>query len=165
MSINKHKEICPIPFDQQPFNEYLNLKKNILFNWSTKNFRTFIIKLIIIFIYIICLGSSIYLSMVYYGNLRIKLSYIFYGIISAICIIEFILIRLYLGWSYVLKRLLNATVFYEESGWYDGQFWVKPANILIQDRLIGIYYIMPILEKIKVIFIFNSCFIYLSFIF
>ena len=30
---------------------------------------------------------------------------------------------------------MEATVPYEESGWYDGQVWIKPPEILIQDRL------------------------------
>ena len=57
--------------------------------------------------------------------------------------------RLYLGWSYVVKRLLSATVFYEESGWYDGQIWIKTAENLTRDRLIGIYQIIPFLKRIK----------------
>lgn len=61
----------------------------------------------------------------------------------------FILIRLYLGWSYVVKRLMSATVFYEESGWYDGQIWVKPSEILLKDRFIGLYEVFPLLNKIK----------------
>ena len=32
---------------------------------------------------------------------------------------------------------MEATVPYEESGWYDGQIWIKPPEILLQDRLIG----------------------------
>lgn len=33
------------------------------------------------------------------------------------------------GWSYVGDRLLSAVVPYEESGWYDGQMWVKPPEV------------------------------------
>ena len=29
---------------------------------------------------------------------------------------------------------MEATVPYEESGWYDGQIWIKPPEILLQDR-------------------------------
>ena len=38
---------------------------------------------------------------------------------------------------------MEATVPYEESGWYDGQIWIKPPEILLQDRLIGTYEIYP----------------------
>jgi len=33
------------------------------------------------------------------------------------------------GWSYVGDRLLSAVIPYEESGWYDGQMWVKPPEV------------------------------------
>jgi len=64
-------------------------------------------------------------------------------------ILILIFIRLYLGWSYIIKRLLSATVFYEESGWYDGQIWIKTAENLTRDRLIGLYQIIPFLNRIK----------------
>lgn len=35
------------------------------------------------------------------------------------------------GWSYVGDRLLSAVIPYEESGWYDGQMWVKPPEVRI----------------------------------
>jgi hypothetical protein len=35
------------------------------------------------------------------------------------------------GWSYVGDRLLSAVVPYEETGWYDGQMWVKPPEVCI----------------------------------
>lgn len=35
------------------------------------------------------------------------------------------------GWSYVGDRLLSAVVPYEETGWYDGQMWVKPPEVCL----------------------------------
>ena len=68
-------------------------------------------------------------------------------------ILFLILFRLYLGWSYIIKRLLSATVFYEESGWYDGQVWVKTSAYLMQDRLIGLYQIKPFIMRLKYTFL------------
>lgn len=39
--------------------------------------------------------------------------------------------RVLQGWSYVGDRLLSAVIPYEESGWYDGQMWVKPPEVSI----------------------------------
>ena len=50
-----------------------------------------------------------------------------------------LVIRIFLGWSYVSDRLLSATYPYEETGWYDGQVFVKPPEILARDRLLGTY--------------------------
>ena len=61
------------------------------------------------------------------------------------------ILRLYLAWLYVYDRLMNATVTYEESGWYDGQTWIKTNEVLIQDRLIGVYEVLPILKKLQLV--------------
>jgi len=48
-----------------------------------------------------------------------------------------------------MKRLLSATVFYEESGWYDGQLWIKTAEIMTKDRLVGLYELNPCMTRIS----------------
>ncbi|KAJ0454141.1 hypothetical protein HanIR_Chr15g0736821 [Helianthus annuus] len=53
------------------------------------------------------------------------------------------------GWSYVGDRLLSAVIPYEESGWYDGQMWVKPPEILACDRLLGSYKVKPVIKLLK----------------
>nr|YP_009296950.1 hypothetical protein Ceram_017 [Ceramium japonicum]AOM66293.1 hypothetical protein Ceram_017 [Ceramium japonicum] len=145
MSISKKE--CPVPFDQQPLNEYLYLKESKFFSWSTattqKYFFTLTYLLIILFI--------LFYPFVY-SIISIK-KYLIKSIVLDILLVNFmtllIFLRLYLGWSYIIKRLLSATIFYEESGWYDGQIWVKTANSLIQDRLIGLYEVMPFIQRIK----------------
>jgi hypothetical protein len=42
------------------------------------------------------------------------------------------------GWSYVGDRLLSAVVPYEETGWYDGQMWVKPPEVNVS--IIGCFF-------------------------
>jgi ABC-type uncharacterized transport system auxiliary subunit len=54
-----------------------------------------------------------------------------------------------LGWSYVSDRLTSPTIFYEETGWYDGQNWSKPPEILTRDRLIVTYQVHPILQRLQ----------------
>lgn len=56
---------------------------------------------------------------------------------------------MYLGWAYVGNRLLSATVEYEETGWYDGQIWVKTAEVLARDRLLGSFTVKPVLNRLK----------------
>jgi hypothetical protein len=61
----------------------------------------------------------------------------------------FLLFRISLGWYYIKERLFNPVVEYEESGWYDGQFWVKPIKILKQDRLLCLYKVLPVLKRLE----------------
>nr|YP_009332910.1 hypothetical chloroplast RF36 [Membranoptera tenuis]AKL79166.1 hypothetical chloroplast RF36 [Membranoptera tenuis] len=141
------KKNCPVPFNQQPLNEYLELKKIFLFSLSTYNFKSYIYVIFRIFLFLfISLGIILIFLYIKWINIYkiLLLDFILVNIIFF-----FIFFRLYLGWSYVIKRLLSSTIFYEESGWYDGQLWIKPANSLTRDRLVGFYQILPFLNRIK----------------
>ena len=141
------KKNCPVPFDQQPLNEYLQLKKSCFFSWSTYNIKKYIYIISIIFLFLfIIFGFILYFFLLKFINLY-KLIILNFLIIDSILFSIFI--RLYLGWSYIFKRLLSSTIFYEESGWYDGQIWIKTAEDLTRDRLLGLYEIMPLLNRIK----------------
>jgi hypothetical protein len=45
--------------------------------------------------------------------------------------------------------LISATVEYEETGWYDGQTWVKTPQVLMRDRLMSNYTVKPALARLK----------------
>lgn len=144
------KTNCPVPFEQQPLNEYLLLKRSWLFSWSISSRRSFILGL---FSFFILLGFLP--SIIFYILMRLENFYkvLLLDLLIDNVIIFFLSVRIYLGLSYILKRLLSAIVFYEESGWYDGQVWVKTSDYLMQDRLIGLYQVMPFILRIKYLFI------------
>ena len=144
--MSNFKNECPVPFDQQPLNEYLSLKESWLFSLSISNIKSFVYGFIIIFVFVfVLLGFFLMLLTSQYSISKLLLL----NFVISHLIILFLFIRIYLGWSYVIKRLLSATVFYEESGWYDGQVWIKTSSYLIQDRLVGLYQIMPFINRIK----------------
>jgi hypothetical protein len=60
-----------------------------------------------------------------------------------------LLLRQWMGWTYVQKRLLADQVDYEESGWYDGQVWPKPLPWLQQDQLVARHQIGPVLSRLR----------------
>nr|YP_010471100.1 hypothetical protein N4M48_pgp092 [Synarthrophyton patena]UVF62929.1 hypothetical protein [Synarthrophyton patena] len=142
------KDFCPVPFDQQPLNEFYALKKSCLFSSFDLKLHDYLYS-----IFIIC-----FMSALIFAPLTIaikKTSLIQFCMIESIFItfsLILVLVRLYLGWSYVFNRLLSATIFYEESGWYDGQIWTKTAEMLTKDRLIGLYCVLPVLQRIKYTF-------------
>ncbi|XP_066361467.1 uncharacterized protein [Miscanthus floridulus] len=68
---------------------------------------------------------------------------------SGILAVTLAVVRMYLGWAYVGNRLLSATVEYEETGWYDGQIWVKTPEVLARDRLLGSFSVKPVLNRVK----------------
>jgi len=60
-----------------------------------------------------------------------------------------LLVRQWLGWTTVLKRLLIERVEYEETGWYDGQVWEKPLAWREQDWLVASHQVRPILARLQ----------------
>jgi hypothetical protein len=49
----------------------------------------------------------------------------------------------------VADRLMTATLEYEETGWYDGQYFVKPPEILARDRLLAAYEVRPAVTRLR----------------
>nr|YP_009774064.1 conserved hypothetical plastid protein [Caulacanthus okamurae]QIZ74681.1 conserved hypothetical plastid protein [Caulacanthus okamurae] len=141
------KNLCPVPFDQQPLNEYAELKKSCFFAWSILSLKEYILAILALFNFLL-ISLSPFVWLIVYSRISL-FRFILYDVITVNFIFILIFIRLYLGWSYIIKRLISATVFYEESGWYDGQVWVKTADSLTKDRLIGVYEVYPLIVRTK----------------
>ena len=139
--------ICPVPQIQRPINEYKALKNSFNFTWTLSESKYFFKNLSLLFLFLIG-----FCSMVVTTNRNWEI-YLVKSILEIFCSSLFlcflILSRFYLAWSYIYKRLMNATVSYEESGWYDGQTWVKTSEILLQDKLIGTYELLPKINRLK----------------
>ena len=89
----------------------------------------------------------------YYFNWSVFFStnYIKYFLISLFSSLAtplLITIRLYLGWNHIYKRLHSEKVEYEESGWYDGQTWIKPLDLKEKESLIASIEVKPILKNL-----------------
>lgn len=136
---------CPVPEEQRPLNEYQELKESWFFGWALCELWGYIKPLVVLWsLSWVVMGP---IAAVSYVPARQPLQFALFATIGASVIPILALLRLYLGWNYVKSRLLNTTVFYEESGWYDGQTWLKPPEVLMQDRLIVTYQVQPILQR------------------
>ena len=136
---------CPVPKDQQPIHEYEQLKESWLFNWGTLTVSQYSRKLAWVGFW-----SSIFvvpLSMSLYTLAKQPLEFTLSCLIGVSLLTGLFLSRIYLGWQYVKDRLKRDRIFYEESGWYDGQTWLKPVGMLDRDRLIVSYEIEPIMNR------------------
>ena len=140
---------CPVPREQQPTNEFIELSKSIIFSWpKTKKSLIFVlIKFWIgtFFLFIVISSGSVYFK-------SSLLKYILLSFFSSLSIPLLISIRLYLGWKHVFNRLNSERVEYEESGWYDGQVWTKPLVLKEKESLIASIEVKPILKNIIQIF-------------
>ncbi|KAG8086231.1 hypothetical protein GUJ93_ZPchr0010g9510 [Zizania palustris] len=142
-------EWCPVPPEQMPVNEYEALASSLPFSWAAGDLRLYCSRLALTgaaFALFVGLpvaafggrggaGDAVHLALGATG--------------SGILAVTLAVVRMYLGWAYVGNRLLSATVEYEETGWYDGQIWVKTPEVLARDRLLGSFSVKPVLNRVK----------------
>lgn len=138
---------CPVPFEQQPLNEYKELSDSWFFHWATLEMPEYINKLLWIWIWSWAIAGPV--AAASFSPTKHLVQFFLMGAAGSSLFLSLILLRLYLGWSYIRSRLSNSTVFYEESGWYDGQTWSKPLEIQTQDRLVMTYQVQPVLNRLK----------------
>ena len=140
---------CPVPLEQQPTNEFIELSNSIIFSWPKTK------KSLIIVLFKFWVGTFILFLVISSGSIYFKtsiLKYILISFFSSLSIPLLISLRLYLGWNHVFKRLNSESVEYEESGWYDGQVWIKPLVLKEKESLIASNEVKPILKNLIQIF-------------
>ena len=148
--------LCPVPDDQKPINEYLNLKENKFLNWgnlnSNKN-KKFLTTLFLTFFS--------FFSIIQFQ--AFSLSNFFEILLNTLVIIQFFLLVILIRWITINQKFQNSRLIYEEASWYDGQIWEKPFFLIKNDRLISTQKIEPILEDIIKSFFLSLFFLFLVF--
>jgi hypothetical protein len=139
--------VCPVPAEQQPVNEYEELKSSGFFRSCTLAWREYTTKLVWIWGISWLLAGPV--AAASFTPNKYTAQFILCGAAAALIGVILAVVRLYLAWSYINNRLISPTIFYEESGWYDGQTWTKPKEILMRDRLIVTYQVQPILQRLQ----------------
>ena len=138
---------CPVPREQQPIYEYEQLKESWLFDWGTLAIAQYIRKVVWVGFWSLVFVAP--LSMSIFSPAKAPIELILSCLIGVSLLIGLFLSRIYLGWQYVKDRLKSDRIFYEESGWYDGQTWLKPTAMIDRDRLVVSYEIEPILTRLQ----------------
>ena len=136
---------CPVPREQQPTNEFIELSKSKIFSWPKTK------KSLILILIKFWGGAFVLFLVISSGSVYFKTSlfkYILLSLFSSLSIPLLITIRLYLGWNHIFKRLTSEKVEYEESGWYDGQVWEKPLVLKEKESLIASIEVKPILKNL-----------------
>jgi len=158
-----NKIMCPVPLNQRPLNEFNSIRNSWIISWPFLERNIFYRKLIFSWLFFTPVTFTISYGSDYLRNNFFEL--IFISLISSVAFPILLLIRQWLSWVYVYKRLNSEKIEYEESGWYDGQTWEKPIDWRAKDLLIAQHQIKPILNHLEVIIILLTSFILLSFLF
>ena len=148
---------CPVPRAQQPAVEYENLRASAIFSSASLPLPGFVLRCsVVFFVTLVALGfpiaSETYLSPGASSSAPSTVRFLqalLAGGAGSATVLALLLLRLYFGWGYVGNRLLSASVIYEESGWYDGETWVKSDDVRERDRLIGTQMVQPILKRLQ----------------
>jgi len=138
---------CPVPPAQRPLQEYDQLSRSWFFRWPagspTALWRALgLAWLFCLPVALLVAGGSIPLR---HDPPRLVIA----AGAAAVLLPMFLLLRQWLGWSYVHKRLVSEKVAYEESGWYDGQVWEKPISWRQQDLLVARHQVQPVLALLR----------------
>ena len=136
---------CPVPKEQQPTNEFIELSNSNLFSLAKSN------KIYIKALSLAWLGTFIIFVIISTGSVFFStnsIKYILISFFTSLAIPFLITIRLFLGWNHIYNRLNSEKVEYEESGWYDGQTWIKPISLKEKESLIASLEVKPILKNL-----------------
>ena len=138
---------CPVPPEQRPLEEFQQLNDSWFFAWPAGDqpylSRSLTISWALMLPLCILIAS---------GSWTLRDDpprLVAAGAVAALVLPLLLLVRQWLGWTYVMKRLLAEKVDYEESGWYDGQTWEKPLSWRSQDLLVARHEVRPILGRLS----------------
>ena len=144
--------ICPVPPNQRPLNEFNSIRNSWIISWPFLERSIFYRKLLLSCFFITPISFTISYGSDYLRSNIIELSFVSFT--ASLLLPILLLIRQWLSWVYIYKRLNSETIEYEESGWYDGQIWEKPIEWRAKDLLIAQHQIKPILNHLEMIIIF-----------
>lgn len=137
-----------VPKDQRPTNELEQLKSSFLYSWGTLDTFEYVKRLGLLWSGMFALiGGPIAFQT--FAPTEQPLEFALSAATGSLIVVAIANLRIFLGWKYVSDRLMTATLPYEETGWYDGQFFVKPPEILARDRLLGMYQTRPVLKRLR----------------
>jgi hypothetical protein len=139
--------ICPVPDEQQPLNEYQELRESWFYSWGTRDLRGYLSPLIVLWLVSWVVAGPV--AAASFSPAKLPLQFLLAASAGACIIPALALARLYLGWMYIRDRLHKQTISYEESGWYDGQLWTKPDTVVTRDRLLVSHEVQPILQRLQ----------------
>ncbi|MEM6502233.1 MAG: CGLD27 family protein [Cyanobacteria bacterium P01_C01_bin.89] len=140
--------ICPVPPEQQPLNEFTEIKEAWLFSWLTLPRALYIRKLLTVgLLGWVILGWP--LAAASFPPSKAPVHFLISASGAAIATVTLLLVHLYIGWRHVRARLTNPTVEYEESGWYDGQVWTKTDTERAKDQLVATYQVEPVFVRLR----------------
>jgi hypothetical protein len=140
-------DACPVPPEQRPLELYRELQASWFFAWPHRGDAGLAVPLGRSWLFAMPLTLLVATGSVplRHDPLRLTIA----GGLAALLVPLLLLLRQWLGWSTLNRRLVATAGEYEESGWYDGQIWEKPVAWRQQDLLVSRHEIRPVLQRVQ----------------
>jgi hypothetical protein len=138
--------LCPLPEEQKPIHEYIQLKENDFTNWVSFGKEQYLQK--VLFFTFSLFGLFYFFPFSKYQEREYLLETFLETLLFAFLGFCFFLFVNFARWKQVEIRLKKSRLFYEEASWYDGQIWEKPFPILKNDKLVSTQKMQSFLQGI-----------------
>lgn len=138
---------CPVPPEQLPINQYQAMSQSWFYRWGSCGLWAYLKPLAMLWCSSWIVAGPVAAASFSPG--KYPFSFGVWAAAGALILPTLTLLQLWVGWNHIGQRLKQQSVPYEESGWYDGQVWLKPEEIWNRDRLIMTYEVQPILSRVK----------------
>jgi hypothetical protein len=139
--------LCPVPPEQRPLQEYQQLLRSWFFIWPSTTAAALLRPLAIS--WLLALLPCLLVAGGSYSLRHDPPLLVLNAMLAALLLPLLLLLRQWLGWTYVRRRLQSERVEYEESGWYDGQVWEKPLAWRQRDLLVVRHQVAPVLQRLR----------------
>ncbi len=140
-------QACPVAREQLPLEEYKQLERSWFFRWPAQGASSLLRALLA------CWLAALPLAwIVASGSWTLRhhpLPLAAAALTLSLVLPLLLLLRQWLGWGYLHRRLCAERVEYEESGWYDGQVWEKPLAWRQRDLLVARHQVGPVLQRVR----------------
>lgn len=149
------KGYCPIPREKKDIIKYFKLKNSLLNKFlffQRKNFYEYGNFIIFNLIF------NVFFSFLFFHEKSHIFSINLIFICFEILIVSILQLFLLKEWYLLEKKFSGSISSYEEIGLAEGKIWKKPILNLIQDNLILIFRIRPILKKLRFQFLIYNLF-------
>lgn len=145
---------CPIPDDQKPISEYIELKENSINNWVLSSKENYTKSLQ--FFFLLFFSMLFFLFFPFFQFLNFNQDHIwqefFFSLFDiffySIALLNFFLCVIFFRWFELNRRLKKSRLFYEEGSWYDGKSWNKPLSLIKNEKLFSFQKVEPILQRL-----------------
>jgi hypothetical protein len=138
---------CPVAPEQLPLEEYRQLERSWFFRWPARGTLALGRSLLSAWLLTLPLGLIVASGS---WSLRHHPPRLAVAALTVTLVLPLLLLlRQWLGWSHLHRRLCSERVEYEESGWYDGQVWEKPLAWRQRDLLVASHQVGPVLGRLR----------------